>query len=95
VTPLALIAAGLSAATAFAVTPEAGRYVGFVDPFPMSLKVEKGKISDLRTDFEATTCSGLAPAEAAPYFVFPTLAIKRGSFTRALVRSACRLAPPS
>jgi hypothetical protein len=71
----------LFAATVWgAATPEAGRYSGSVDPFKLSFVVKNGKITDLVTDFEATTCAGLAAAQPSPSFGFPVLAIENGHF---------------
>jgi hypothetical protein len=77
---LALFAIALSAAPAWAVRPRAGRYAGVVESFNISFTVPKGKITHLVSNFEATTCSGLAPAEPSPSFRLPTLKIRKGRF---------------
>jgi hypothetical protein len=78
---VALIAVVLSATPAWAATPRSGRYAGFVGGvFSISFRVANTKITHLVTNFEATTCSGLAPAESSPSFGFPTLAIENGHF---------------
>ena len=75
------VAAAVLAAAAWAATPKDGHYSGFVDPYTISFVVGHGKITQLRTDFEATTCSGLAPSSLVHYFEFPALAIRDGRFT--------------
>jgi hypothetical protein len=75
------VSAAILAAAAWAATPKDGHYSGFVDPYTISFVVGHGKITELRTDFEATTCSGLAPSSLVHYFEFPALAIRNGRFT--------------
>lgn len=76
-----VVSAAILAASAWAATPKDGHYSGFVDPYTITFVVAKGKITQLRTDFEATTCEGLAPSSLVHYFEFPALAIRKGRFT--------------
>jgi hypothetical protein len=78
---VAVTCVAVSASGAWALTAASGRYAGTVGTFSITFKVENGRISHLVSNFEATTCSGLAPAEPSPYFSFPALAIKSGYFT--------------
>jgi hypothetical protein len=81
--PWALAAAviAIAAAPAWALTPKNGHYAGFVDPFTISFSVAHGKISHFVTDFEATTCSGLAPSSTKSTFEFPSVKIRKGRFS--------------
>jgi hypothetical protein len=76
---VALVA--IAAAPAWAITPKSGHYAGFVDPFTISFSVAHGKISHFVTDFEATTCSGLAPSSTKSTFEFPSVKIRKGRFS--------------
>ena len=76
-------AVAIAAAPASAVTPKNGHYAGFVDPFTISFTVTNGKISHFVTDFEATTCPGLAPDSTSTSFEFPSVEIRRGRFSDA------------
>lgn len=71
------------AAPAWAVTPKDGHYTGFVDPFTISFTVENGTISHFVTDFEATSCPGLAPDTTKTSFEFPSVKILNGRFSDA------------
>jgi hypothetical protein len=78
---LAVAVAAIVAAPAGAVTPKNGHYAGFVDPFTISFSVAHGKISHFVTDFEATTCPGLAPSTTSSTFEFPSVKIRKGRFS--------------
>lgn len=78
---LAVAVVALTAAPAWALTPKNGHYAGFVDPFTISFTVANGKISHFVTDFEATTCSGLAPDSTSMSFQFPSVRIRNGRFS--------------
>jgi hypothetical protein len=71
----------IAAAPAWAVTPKDGHYAGFVDPFKIGFTVANGKISHFVTDFEATTCPGLAPSSTSSSFEFPSVKIRNGRFS--------------
>jgi len=78
---LAVAAVAIAAASAWALTPKDGHYSGFVDPFKIGFTVANGKISDFVTDFEATTCPGLAPSSTSSSFEFPSVKIRNGQFS--------------
>ncbi len=78
---LTVAVVAVAAAPAWAVTPKDGHYAGFVDPFKISFTVAKGRISHFVTDFEATTCPGLAPSSTSSFFQFPSVKIRKGRFS--------------
>ncbi len=78
---LAVAVIAIAAASAWALTPKDGHYSGFVDPFKIGFTVANGKISHFVTDFEATTCSGLAPSSTSSSFEFPSVKILNGRFS--------------
>jgi len=71
----------IAAAPAQAVTPKDGHYAGFVDPFNISFTVANGRISHFVTNFQATTCAGLAPDSTSTSFEFPSVKIQNGRFS--------------
>ncbi len=78
---LTVAVAAIAAAPAWAVKPKDGHYAGFVDPFTISFTVAHGRISHFVTDFEATTCPGLAPSSTRSFFEFPSVKIWKGRFS--------------
>jgi hypothetical protein len=78
---LSVAVVAIAAVPAWAVTPKDGHYAGFVDPFNISFTVANGKITHFVTDFEATTCPGLAPDSTKTSFNFPSVKIRHGRFS--------------